>query len=244
MSNIPTPHIEATSKDEVAKVVLMPGDPLRAKKIAETYLKDAKLFNQVRGMLGYTGFYNGKRVSVMGSGMGFGSIGIYSYELFKFYDANTIIRIGSCGASRPDMKVMDIVLTDRAFSTETFAKEAHGYDDKLIPGSQRVSDIIKKVAADRKIKMHVGNVASGSVFYSTVREDYSNIEEENGIIAAEMEAFALFANAKALNKEAACLLTVSDSKYDQNNNLTAEARQNAFNEMMVLALESAAASLD
>lgn len=244
MSNIPTPHIEATSKDEIAKVVLMPGDPLRARKIAETYLKDVKQFNQVRGMLGFTGTYKGKRVSVMGSGMGFGSIGIYSYELFKFYDVDTIIRIGSCGASRPDIKVMDIVLADKAFSTETFAREAHGFEENLIEGSQTVADTIREVAKKNDIKMHEGNIASGNVFYSSVRDDWEKLEKENGIIAAEMEAFALFANAKATNKNGACLLTVSDSKYDQEKNLSAEARQNAFDAMMVLALETAAALVD
>jgi purine-nucleoside phosphorylase len=244
MSDIPTPHIEATSKDEIAKVVLMPGDPLRAKKIAETYLKDVKQFNQVRGMLGFTGTYKGKRVSVMGSGMGFGSIGIYSYELFKFYDVDTIIRIGSCGANRPDIKVMDIVLADKAFSTETFAKEAHGFDEQLIEGSAVVADTIREVAKENNIKMHEGNIASGNVFYSSVRDDWEKLEKENGIIAAEMEAFALFANAKALGKNGACLLTVSDSKYDQGKNLTAEARQNAFDAMMVLALETAAKLVD
>jgi purine-nucleoside phosphorylase len=244
MSNIPTPHIEATSKDEIAKVVLMPGDPLRAKKIADTYLKDVKQFNQVRGMLGFTGTYKGKRVSVMGSGMGFGSIGIYSYELFKFYDVDTIIRIGSCGASRKDIKVMDIVLADKAFSTETFAKEAHGYDDKLIEGSKAVADTIREVAKEHNIKMHEGNIASGNVFYSSVRDDWEKLESEYGIIAAEMESFALFANAKALGKNGACLLTVSDSKYDQEKNLSAEARQNAFDDMMVLALETAIKLVD
>jgi purine-nucleoside phosphorylase len=244
MSNIPTPHIEATSKDEIAKVVLMPGDPLRAKKIAETYLTDVKQFNQVRGMLGFTGTYKGKRVSVMGSGMGFGSIGIYSYELYKFYDVDTIIRIGSCGASRPDIKVMDIVLADKAFSTETFAREAHGFEENLIEGSQTVADTIRAVAKENNIKMHEGNIASGNVFYSSVRDDWEKLEKENGIIAAEMEAFALFANAKATNKNGACLLTVSDSKYDQDKNLTAEARQNAFDDMMVLALETAAKLVD
>lgn len=239
MSKIPTPHIEATSKDQIAKVVLMPGDPLRAKKIAETYLKDAVLFNQVRGMLGYTGTYKGKRISVMGSGMGFGSIGIYSYELFNFYDVDTIIRIGSCGAARPDLNLMDIILTDLAFSTEPFAKDAHGIEDKLIKGSQRVSKIIKKVAAEKKIKYFEGNAASGSVFYSTKEDDWEKNIKDTKIIALEMEAFALFANARALNKEAACLLTVSDSMYKKDQNLTAEARQNAFDDMMVLALESA-----
>jgi purine-nucleoside phosphorylase len=244
MSKIPTPHIEATSKDEIAKVVLMPGDPLRARKIADTYLKDAVLFNQVRGMLGYTGLYEGKRISVMGSGMGFGSIGIYSYELFNFYDVETIIRIGSCGAARPDLNLMDIILTDLAFSSEPFAKDAHGIEDKLIKGSQRVSEIIKKVATEEKIKIFEGNAASGSVFYSTIEEDWEKTIKENDIIALEMEAFALFANAKALNKEAACLLTVSDSVYKKDQNLTAEARQNAFDDMMVLSLRSAIMCVD
>ena len=239
MSKIPTPHIEAASKDEIAKVVLMPGDPLRARKVAETYLKDAVLFNQVRGMLGYTGTYKGMRISVMGSGMGFGSIGIYSYELYSFYDVNTIIRLGSCGAAHPDLNLMDIILTDLAFSSEPFAKDAHGIEDKLIRGSLNISDIIKKVAAERKIKIHEGNVASGSVFYSTIENDWEKIIKEHNIIALEMEAFALFANAKALKKEAACLLTVSDSIYKPDQNLSAEARQNAFDDMMLLALESA-----
>lgn len=244
MAKIPTPHIEAVSKDEIAKIVLMPGDPLRAKKIAETYLKDAVLFNQVRGMLGYTGVYKGKRISVMGSGMGFGSIGIYSYELYNFYEVDTIIRIGSCGASRPDLNLMDIILTDLAFSSEPFAKDAHGIEDNLIKGSQRVSEIIKKVAVEKKIKCFEGNVASGSVFYSTKEGNWEKTLKDYDIIALEMEAFALFANARALNKEAACLLTVSDSIFKKDQNLTAEARQNAFDDMMVLALESAIACID
>ena len=138
---------------------------------------------------------------------------------------------------------MDIILTDLAFSTEPFAKDAHGIEDKLIQGSQRVSEIIKKVAAEKKIKLYEGNVASGSVFYSTKEGDWEKTLKENEIIALEMEAFALFANARALNKEAACLLTVSDSIYKKDQNLTAEARQNAFDDMMVLALESAIACI-
>ena len=244
MSKIPTPHIEARSKDEIAEVVLMPGDPLRARKIAEIYLKDAMLFNQVRGMLGYTGTYKGKRISVMGSGMGFGSIGIYSYELFNFYDVSAIIRIGSCGAAIPELNLMDIVLTDLAFSTEPFAKDAHGIEGKLIKGSQRINDVIKKVAVENGIKIFEGNAASGSVFYSTVEDQSEMVLKENKIIALEMESFALFANAQVLNKEAACLLTVSDSIYKEDQNLTAEARQNAFDDMMVLALESAIRSLE
>ena len=239
MSDIPTPHIEATSKDEIAKLVLMPGDPLRAKKIAETYLQDVKQFNHVRGMLGFTGTYKGKRISVMGSGMGLGSIGIYSYELFKFYDVDTIIRIGSCGVTIPDLNVMDIVLVNKAYSTETYAKEAHGFTEKLMDGSQRVFDTIKKVASGLKLNVREGNTSSGNIFYSTVERDNREMVEEYNVVAIEMEAFALFANARALNKEAGCLLTVSDNHFKENQVLTAEERQNAFNDMMVLALDTA-----
>lgn len=243
MSNIPTPHIEATSKNEIAKVVLMPGDPLRARKIAETYLQDAVQFNQVRGMLGFTGKYKEKPVSVMGSGMGFGSVGIYSYELYKFYEVNTIIRIGSCGAFHPDLELMDIVLTNHSFSTETFAKEAHGIEENLIKGSQRITDLIKRIAAEQKIKVFEGNVASTNIFYYTKEFYWEEVNRTYHIIAREMESFALFANAQALNKEAACLLTVAENKLKKGPNLSAEARQNSFNDMMLLALEAAIASL-
>jgi len=243
MNKIPTPHIEATSKDEVAKVVLMPGDPLRAKKIADTYLEEAILFNQVRGMLGFTGTYNGKRISVMGSGMGLGSIGIYSYELFKFYDVDVIMRVGSCGATSPDLDILDIVLADHAYSSEIFAKVAHGYDEKHFKGSERVSETVKKVAAEQNLKITEGDIASGNVFYTTIERVMDEVLIENPPIAVEMEAFALFANARALNKEAACLLTVSDQLAREEKNLSSEARQNAFDEMMVLSLTTAAAIL-
>lgn len=244
MNTIPTPHIEAASKDEIAKIVLMPGDPLRAKKIAETYLKGATQFNQVRGMLGYTGTYKGKKISVMGSGMGFGSMGIYSYELYKLYDVDVIIRIGSCGASKPDMNIMDIVLAENSFSTETFAKDAHGITDNLIKGSDRVFAAIQKTAGELGVSIHSGNIGSGNVFYSTTEVDWEEVEKEYEVIAGEMESFALFANARALKKEAACLLTVSDSKFKKEQNLSAEARQNAFNEMMILALDTAASLIE
>jgi purine-nucleoside phosphorylase len=244
MNQIPTPHIEATSKDEIAKVVLMPGDPLRARKIADTYMEEAKLFNSVRGMLGYTGMYNGKRVSVMGSGMGLGSIGIYSYELYKFYDVDVIIRVGSCGTSSPDLDILDIVLADHAYSSETFAKVAHGYEESHFKGSKRVSEMVKKIASEKNIHVTEGNIASGNVFYTTIERKIDDELVKNPPIAVEMEAFALFANAKALNKEAACLLTVSDNIIKRDKNLSSEARQNAFDEMMVLSLSTAAAILD
>jgi len=239
MNKIPTPHIEATSPDVIAKIVLMPGDPLRAKKIAETYLEDGTQFNQVRGMLGFTGTYKGKRLSVMGSGMGFGSIGIYSYELYKFYDVDVIIRIGSCGASKPELEIIDIILAEKSFSTETFAKDAYGLNQNLIDGSPRVFNAVKQMASSNGTMIHTGIIGSGNVFYSTVKGDWEEIEREHDVIAGEMESFALFATAKALKKEAACLLTVSDSKFKQDQNLSAEARQNAFDDMMRLALDTA-----
>ncbi|MBI9042871.1 MAG: purine-nucleoside phosphorylase [Anaerolineaceae bacterium] len=244
MNKIPTPHIEATSRDEIAKVVLMPGDPLRAKKIADTYLTDVKLFNQVRGMLGYTGIFNGKKISVMGSGMGFGSIGIYSYELYEFYDVDAIIRIGSCGAAIPDLELLDIILTDYACSTETYARVAHGFEEDSFKGSERISKEIRKVASKNNIKITEGNLGSGNVFYNTINQDQDKYKTKKPVIAFEMEAFALFANAKALNKEAACLVTVSDNNFKKDQILTSEARQNAFDEMMLLSLNSAAALLD
>ena len=244
MSTIPTPHIGASSKDEIAKVVLMPGDPLRAKMVGETYLQDAKMFNQVRGMLGYTGLYKGKRVSVMGSGMGLGSIGIYSYELYKFYEVNTIIRVGSCGAISPGLNLMDILLVDYAFSTDNFAREAHGYTEQLMQGSQRIAQLVRTQAEKQKIKVREGNIASGNVFYSTAEDNaWEEKVRDNHLLAVEMESFALFANARALRREGACLLTVSDFIYDREQHLTAEARQNAFNDMILLALETAIASL-
>ena len=241
MNKIPTPHIEATSQDEIAKIVLMPGDPLRAKKVAETYLEDPKLFNQVRGMLGYTGTYKGKRVSVMGSGMGFGSIGIYSYELYAFYDVDTIIRIGSCGAATPDIELLDIVLADEVISNEAFAKIAHGFEGSHMKGSERISKTIRRISREMKIKVIEGNISSNNVFYATVDRDRESLTAEYDLVAHEMEAFALFANAKALDKEAACLLTVSGSRFAQGKYLSSADRQNAFDEMMRLALTTAAA---
>ena len=180
----------------------------------------------------------------MGSGMGLGSIGIYSYELFKFYDVDVIIRIGSCGATVPDLDILDIVLADSAFSTETFAKTAHGFEGNFIKSSERISALIKKVSSEIKIKVTEGKIGSGNVFYSTVDKNWEEGMAKNNIIAVEMEAFALFANAKALNKEAACLLTVSDSKFTKKKNLSSEDRQNAFDEMMLLSLNTAAAIID
>jgi len=240
LSTIPTPHIEAKDNKNIEKVVLMPGDPLRAKYIAETFLTDVVQFNQVRGMLGFTGTYKGKRVSVMGSGMGMPSIGIYSYELYNFYGVETIIRVGSCGAMDPTLELMDIIIVKEAASESSFAKVGHGIDDKVLKGDQEIHDLMVEKVKELGHKFVDGKIISGDVFYSTRSKNMAREVEENGVIAGEMESFALFANAQVSGKKAACILTVSDSIVNHTA-ISAEARQLAFASMMEVALETAIA---
>jgi purine-nucleoside phosphorylase len=230
-----TPHIEAL-KGDIAETVLMPGDPLRAKFIAETFLKDVVMFNDVRNMLGYTGYYKGRKVSVMGSGMGIPSIGIYSYELFKFYDVKKIIRVGSCGALVPDLDLFDIVLATKAYSESSYAKVQNNYKESFIESSKTLTNKIEKTAKKIGINITKGIVYSTDVFY----KEKPNLEEvvnSYNCIAVEMEAFALFHNARILKKEAACILTVSDSLITKEKT-TSEEREKHFIEMIKLALES------
>lgn len=235
-----TPHISA-SKGDFAKTVLMPGDPLRAKFIAETFLDDAKLMTSVRNVFGYTGTYKGKKVSVMASGMGMPSIGIYSYELFSFYGVENIIRIGSAGSYKDWLKVMDVTLADCAVSESSFAKVQGGCDDKKIYPSKELNDVIINKAHELGVGCKLSTVHSSDVFYSDPSQGtWKDIAERTGSDCVEMESFALFHNANMLGKRAACLLTISDSFVDHTE-LTAEERQNSFKEMMTLALESAAA---
>lgn len=233
-----TPHIEA-NKGEIAKVVLMPGDPLRAKFIADTYLEDVKQFNQVRNMFGYTGTYKGKEISVMGSGMGMPSIGIYSYELFKFYDVECIIRIGSAGAYTADLSLYDLVLAKDAWSESSFAATQSGVKEMAIKPNAQLNTIILETARELNKELHVDTIHSSDVFY---REDsvegHVEINEKHGCVCVEMESFALFHNAQVLGKKAACLLTISDSLVTHAVT-TAEERQSSFNGMMEVALESA-----
>jgi len=223
-----TAHNHAKIGD-IAKTVLMPGDPLRAKWIAETFLEDAKCFNTVRGMLGYTGKYKGVDVSVMGSGMGIPSIGIYSYELFKFYGVENIIRIGSAGAFNPDLELFDVVIVDHAYSASSYAKEAFGYtEDVQLPAPELV-DALEASAKKLDKKYWKGYIQSSDNFYS----DYT-IEREPvkyDLLCAEMESFGLFANARHLGKKAACILTISDSIVNKTET-TPEQRQTAFVDMM------------
>lgn len=235
---IPTPHIEVKEKGIIAKTVLMPGDPLRAKFIAETFLEDVVQFNTVRNVFGYTGTYKGRRISVMASGMGMPSIGIYSFELFKFYDVENIIRIGSCGGYTPDMKLYDVVLAKDVWSESSFAKTQNGYDKDVIEGSSDLNNKLIDIAKTLEIPMHIERVHSSDVFYRENFDMYKKIYEEHGCVAVEMEAFALFHNANVLGKNAACLLTVSDN-LATHELTTSEERQLAFTNMMKIALELA-----
>ena len=234
---IPTPHIELDNKDLIAKTVLMPGDPLRAKYIADTFLTKVTQFNTVRNMFGYTGYYNKKKVSVMGSGMGMPSIGIYSYELYTFYDVEKIIRIGSCGAYSPDLKLYDVILAKDAYSESSYAKTMGVSARKILPASKPLNNRLIKSAEQLDIKLHIGTIHSSDVFYRNNFDDYKTIFSKHNAIAVEMESFALFANAKQLKKKAACLLTVSDSLVTHEAT-SAKERQEAFTKMMEVALNS------
>lgn len=232
-----TPHNQA-KQGEIAKKVLMPGDPLRAKFIAETFLEDAKLVNQVRNMFAYTGTYKGQQVTVMASGMGMPSMGIYSYELFSMYGVEQIIRIGSAGACVPELKIGDVVLADGAWSESTFARTQNGYDKDVILPSEELNSYIKAVAEKLSIPLTVARVHSSDVFYCESNvDDYKVIYDKHKCACTEMESFALFHNAKVLGKKAACLLTISDSLVTGEGASPME-RQTAFTDMMKIALEA------
>ncbi len=237
MNMIPTPHIEVVDKSTIAKTVLMPGDPLRAEYIAKTYLTDSVQFNNVRGMKGFTGKYRGQRVSVMGSGMGMPSMGIYSYELFAFYDVDNIIRIGSCGAYAESLKLYDVLLVEEAWSESTYAKVQSGYDGDTISSSEVILKSLIDSANRLDIPIERGRIHSSDVFYKENFLAFECIRDEHDCIAVEMESFALFANAKLLNKNAGCILTVSDSLVS-GEMTTAQERQNSFTKMMEIALDS------
>lgn len=233
-----TPH-NGANRGDIAKVVLMPGDPLRAKFIAETYLENVVQFNTVRNMFGYTGTYKGKRVSVMGSGMGMPSIGIYSYELYKFYDVDAIIRIGSAGAYSGELKLFDLVLADSAWSESTFANVQNGTSGDVQLPTPSLNTVIEQVADRLNRELNIGRIHSSDVFYHEEHVDgYKEFLSKHGCICVEMESYALFHNARVLGKQAACLLTISDS-FVSSEETTAEERQTSFHHMMEVALEAA-----
>lgn len=231
-----TPHINAPD-NAIAKTVLMPGDPLRAKYIAETFLENVTKVNAVRNMFGYTGTYKGRKITVMGSGMGMPSIGIYSYELYKFFDVERIIRIGSCGAYSEDLELYDTILVEEAYSESSYAEVQSGELSHILPSSKELDVAIEKVAKNLKIPLHKGRIHSSDVFYRQ-SFDYQAFYKEHHCLGVEMESFALFNNAKVLNKQAACLLTVSDS-FVTSKATSADERQTAFTNMMKIALEFA-----
>lgn len=232
-----TPHNNA-KLGEIAKNVLMPGDPLRAKFIAENFLEDVKQVNAVRNMFAFTGKYKGKEITVMGSGMGMPSIGIYSYELYKFYGVENIIRVGSAGAYIDSLDLYDVVLADSAWSQSSFAHTQNGYEIDTEYPSQELNERIEKAAKKLNIPLHLAKLHSSDVFYTESNVDgYKEISEKYGCACVEMESFALFHNAKVLGKKAACLLTISDS-FTSKKQTTAEERQTAFTKMIEVALET------
>ena len=236
---MPTPHNEA-QLNEIADTVIMPGDPLRAKYIAENFLDDYKLVNKVRGMYAYTGSYKGKKLTVMASGMGMPSMGIYCYELYKFYGVENIIRIGSCGAYKPELKLFDIILADKVFTEGNFALTLNNEDFHIIQSSTELNQKIIDTAKNLDISIVYGNTVCSDcfdVYMTDVNEFLSRIPADFNPISAEMESFALFYTAKLLNKNASCLMSVVDSKFIKEI-ATPEERQTGLNNMIKLALES------
>lgn len=232
-----TPHISA-KKEDIAKTVIMPGDPLRAEFIAQKFLDPGyKKVNVVRNMFMFTGTYKGKPITIAGSGMGCPSIGIYSYELFKFYDVDTIVRIGSAGSYKADLGLYEVVLASEAIADGTaYRKLVLGKDELIAKPSAELNDEIKQIASKLNINLHVDRIHSSDVFYSSV-----SLEERIDTTKAscvEMESYALFTNAEKLGKRAACLLTISDNLIT-NELTTAEQRQTAFTKMMEIALNLA-----
>ncbi len=232
-----TPHNNAENKD-IAKTVIMPGDPLRAKFIAENWLETPVLFNEVRNMYGYTGIYKGKEISVMASGMGMPSMGIYSYELYRIYDVDKIIRVGSAGSYCSDLKIFDTMLVDAAYSESSYAYVQNGCEDHVLFPSAGLNREIEAAAKELNKKLVRGKVHSTDVFYREKSGYYKELFRKEGCLAVEMESFALFHNANVCKKQAACILTISDS-FVSDEITTAEERQKSFTDMIEIALNAA-----
>lgn len=228
-----TAHIES-KKEEIAPIVIMPGDPLRAKFIAETLLEEATCVNRVRNMLGYTGTYKGKKITVFASGMGMPSIGIYSYELFKEYNVQKIIRVGTAGSYKEDLHILDIVLVDKAYSDSSFALVQNGTREHSLSSSETLNQKIEATANKLSIPIYRKDVYSTDVFYNDIE---SPLIKELQLSLVEMESFALFHHAKIFGREAACLLTISNN-FATKEETTPEVREKGFIEMIKLALES------
>ena len=232
---MPTVHIES-KRDEISNIVLMPGDPNRSEYIAKKYLKDYKLVNSVRGMKAYTGYYKDKLITVFPSGMGNPSMGIYSYELYKDYGVDCIVRIGSCGGYSERLKLKDVILVSGSYSESNYAYQMNGYKDKLIESDNTVNNIIESTAKTLDKRIVKGNIYCCDAFYE-MEYDYKDRVKKLDVLGIEMESFALFSNAKKFNKKAACLLTVSDLFFSDEK-LSSLEREKELNDMIVLALES------
>ena len=232
-----TPHNDA-KKEDIAKIVIMPGDPLRAKLIADNYLTNVREVSKVRGMVVYTGKYKDKEITVMPSGMGIPSMGIYSYELFKFYDVEKIIKVGTCGSYTKDLDLGDLVIVNASYSESTYAKVQDNVDDDLIYASDYINFYLKETAEEQNKHVTIANIHSTDVFY----EENDSIKEKAinkyGCMAAEMESFSLFHNAKKFKKHAAQILTVTDNLVTHEK-MSSEDRTKNVNDMIVIALESA-----
>ena len=230
-------HIES-KKEDIADVVVMSGDPLRAKYIAEHFLDEYKMVNDVRNMYGFTGYYKGKRVTIFSHGMGIPSIGIYAYELYKFYDVKKIIRVGTCGTIHRDVKLRDVVLATSAYSVSTFPLLFDGDRDKEYPASRSLNEHIIDTAKNLDLDLKVGKIITSDVFDPYVDGDkFMSCFPDDNYLGSEMEAFGLFYLAHKLKRDAACLITVVDSKYDKKA-LSSEDRQMTLNDMIALALDS------
>ena len=230
-----TVHIES-NKGDIASVVLMPGDPKRSEYIAKKFLKDYKLVNSVRGMSAYTGYYKDRLITIFPSGMGCPSMGIYSYELFKEYGVENIIRIGSCGGYSKNLKLKDVILVTGSYSESAYGKELDGYNKKTIKSDNSLNNIIESTAKNINKKIVLGNVYCADAFYEK-EYDYNKRVIDNNVLGIEMETFALFNNARKFGKKATALLTVSDLFFSEDK-LTSEEREKELNEMIILALES------
>lgn len=235
-----TPHNEA-NKGDIAKTVIMPGDPLRAKYIAENFFENYRLVNSVRGMYAYTGTYKGKELTVMAHGMGMPSVGIYSYELYNFYDVDNIIRIGSCAGYLPEQKLFDIILSENVFSESNYALTLNNDNCHIVNSSNELNYIIENTAKEHNISITKGNTVCTDcfdVYMTDVNKFLERIPNGFNPVSAEMEAFALFYNAKLLNKKASCLMSIVDSKFIKDI-ATTEERQTGLDNMILLALNSA-----
>ena len=230
-----TVHIES-KLEEIAKTVLMPGDPKRSEYIAKKYLKDYKLVNDVRGITAYTGYYKDKLVTIFPSGMGIPSMGIYSYELFKEYGVENIIRIGSCGGYSNGLKLKDLILVTGSYSESTYAIYLDGYDKKMVYPSEELNNVIVNTANEIDKKLVKGNIYCSDVFYEK-DYDFHERARDLSVLGIEMETFALFNNARKFNKGASALLTVSDL-FGSDEKMSSEEREKELNDMIVLALET------